>query len=211
MGNKINNKLKRFFAVTAGLFVCISVVCLTGCTASEHISLEEAIFLAEEDLSKEQSEDLQNSFLKAQETKPVEDVYVYVCGAVLNPGVYTIAAGSRIVTALEAAGGFLENAAAEAVNLAEPVQDGMQILIPSMEEYEASVTESKRSAQGMIDLNTATITELCTLSGIGETKAEAILSYRSEIGGFTDIAQLKEVSGIGDRLFEQIKDGIYID
>ena len=65
--------------------------------------------------------------------------------------------------------------------------------------------------EGKVNLNTAQIKELCTLSGIGEAKAEAILAYRDEIGGFSNIEQLKNVAGIGDSLFEKIKSSIYIE
>ena len=63
----------------------------------------------------------------------------------------------------------------------------------------------------MINLNTASVAELCTLSGIGEAKAEAILAYRTEIGAFSSIEQLKEVTGIGESLFNQIKSSVYIE
>ena len=136
---------------------------------------------------------------------------VYICGAVLRPGVYELEAGSRIVSAVEAAGGFLPEAATEAVNLAKRLEDGMQIVVPTMEEAEAKKAEVFRQEAGMVNLNTASVEELCKLSGIGEAKAEAILAYRTEIGVFSSIEQLKEVTGIGDSLFNQIKESIYIE
>ncbi len=138
-------------------------------------------------------------------------VYVYVCGAVQKPGVYTLPGNSRIVAAIEAAGGFLPEAAMEAVNLAEPVRDGIQITVPDIMEYEKGLQEEGFRKNGMVNVNTATTEELCSLNGIGETRAQAILAYREEIGGFRSVEQLKEVSGIGDSLFNQIKNHIYIE
>lgn len=137
--------------------------------------------------------------------------YVYVCGSVAQPGVYALKEDSRIVAAIEAAGGFLEDAATEAVNLAAPISDGMQIVVPDRNEAAAAQMRSERQANGQVNLNTATAAELCTLSGIGEAKAEAILAYREEIGAFTSIEQIKNVTGIGESLFKQIKESIYIE
>ncbi len=188
--------------------ICILVCCLLiGCGSPENISLEDAILAAEE---MEEERKQPETMASSAEEKPAV-CYVYVCGEVVNPGVYMLEPDSRIVAAIEAAGGFLESAATEAVNLAEPLQDGMQIIVPNLEEYQSSAIEEKREAEGLININTATVTELCSLSGIGEAKAEAILAYRRELGGFTSTAQLKEVSGIGDSLFEQIKEDIYIE
>ena len=127
------------------------------------------------------------------------------------PGVYELEAGSRIVSAVEAAGGFLPDAATEAVNLAKRAEDGMQIVVPTKEEAEERKAEVFQQEAGMINLNTASVAELCTLSGIGEAKAEAILAYRTEIGTFSSIEQLKEVTGIGESLFNQIKNSVYIE
>ena len=137
--------------------------------------------------------------------------YVYVCGSVVNPGVYVLEAGSRIVSAVEAAGGFLEDAATEAINLAQPVQDGMKIVVPDLTEYVAEQSVSEREREKLVNLNTADAEALCSLNGIGASKAEAILAYRREIGGFKSTEQLLEVAGIGESLFQQIKSSIYIE
>ncbi len=188
---------------------------MAGCSG-QTISLEEAI------LAKDQA-----SVLSSEADKPALDIgtkgemgetsqadrvlYVYVCGAVTKPGVYTMPEGSRIVTAIEAAGGFLPEAAQESVNLAAPVYDSMQIVVPDMTEYVKVQEDQVSQEDGRVNLNTATVETLCSLNGIGEAKAEAILAYREEIGSFRSIEQIKEVSGIGDSLFHQIKDKIYIE
>ena len=87
----------------------------------------------------------------------------------------------------------------------------MQITVPNSEEFTARREALERQEVGLVNLNTATVAELCTLSGIGEAKAEAILAYREEINGFDSIEQLKGVTGIGESLFNQIKNNIYID
>lgn len=179
---------------------------LSGCGSSMHISLEEAL-----EASKAPAEIITEQEDAAGEVTIQGTVVVYVCGQVASPGVYELAEGSRIVSAIEAAGGFLEGAAAEAINLAEPVQDGMQIDVPDLEEAAQMRLASVRQQAGLVNINQASLQELCTLQGIGEAKAQAIIDYRQELGGFQDIEQLKEVSGIGERLFEQIRDIIYIE
>ena len=180
---------------------------LSGCGKAGSVSLEEALIAMENGEESEADAVSTNAGAVDEDTL----LYVYVCGAVADPGVYTLENGSRIVAAIEAAGGFLPEAATDAVNLAELVQDGMQIIVPDVEEVAARVAEMARQEAGLINLNTATKAELCTLSGIGETKAEAILAYRTELGGFNSIEQLKEVTGIGESLFNQIKSSIYIE
>ncbi len=174
----------------------------------------EQLGIMQEDVS-EESGQVQEQFKTGEPTleepEQVPQIYVYICGAVQEPGVYVLPEGSRIISALEAAGGFLEEAAEEAINLAEPITDGMQITIPTKEEERVRKESAARESCGLVNLNTADITELCTLNGIGESKARAILAYRQEIGGFHSVEQLKEVSGIGDSLFTQIKDSIYIE
>ena len=194
------------------LGICMSGV-LGGCGGKEIPSLEDALGCNCVDAMDGRTEMSLVGETASVSTEPTleSQVYVYVCGAVYNPGVYLLAKESRIVAAVEAAGGFLENAAKEAVNLAAPITDGMQIVIPNQEQFLNTKAYEQKMQEGKINLNTAHIQELCTLSGIGEAKAEAILAYRDEIGGFSSIEQLKNVAGIGDSLFEKIKSSIYIE
>ena len=158
-------------------------------------------------------------------TEPIE-LYVHVCGAVKAPGVYVLPEGSRVVDAVEAAGGTLESASEESLNQALPVTDGMQIYVPTMEEAEksqewihtgersgqpgsAAVSESNDST-GKININTADVTTLCTLPGIGESRASSIVAYREEHGGFSTIEDIMKVSGIKDAAFGKIKDKICV-
>lgn len=185
------------------VYLAVCGLLLSGCTKEGSVSLEEAL------RTREESTQIQEAVQSGTEAEA--EVYVYVCGAVEAPGVYALKAGSRIIAAVEAAGGFLPEAAETGVNLAEPVQDGMQIVIPTTGEAEAASEDAARKQAGLVDLNTASIEELCTLSGIGTSKAEAILAYRAEIGAFQSIEQLMEVSGIGENLFNRIRNSIYIE
>ncbi|MDO4295432.1 MAG: helix-hairpin-helix domain-containing protein [bacterium] len=156
-----------------------------------------------------------------RESEAAETVFVYVCGQVKQAGVYELAAGSRIVHAVEAAGGFLETAAKEYWNLAAFVEDGMKIAIPTVEEvaehpYGLPETEAKTVSEavlsdGRIRLNLADAELLQTLPGIGEAKAADIVAYREEHGGFTSIEEIMEISGIKEAVFEKIKEKITVD
>ncbi len=133
-------------------------------------------------------------------------IYVHVCGCVKNPGLYRLKEGERIDAAIRAAGGFSKEADEKSVNLALPLEDGTQIEVLSV-----SVPEGKNSSQdSRIDLNLARKEDLMTLNGIGENRALAIISYREEHGGFSSVEELKEVEGIGDGIYQKIKNAIKI-
>ncbi len=147
------------------------------------------------------------------ETDPLETkgLLVHVCGAVKEPGVYEVSAGDRISDAVGAAGGFLEEAAEDALNLAQPVEDGMKIQIPTESEAEIlSQTILSGESSGKVNLNTAGVGELTSLSGIGESRAQDILDYRNANGPFQSIEEIKQVPGIKDAVFEKIKDDITV-
>ncbi len=163
---------------------------------------------------------------------------VYVCGQVNVPGVYELERGARIGDAVTLAGGMKEEAAADALNLARLLEDGQMIRVPSIEEMEEAgekpvivsggkVKEetgtageeaagkgkpgiSGSDAGGLISLNQATKEQLMTLPGIGESKAEAILSYRQEQGGFENVEEIMRISGIKEGVYLKIKDKITI-
>jgi competence protein ComEA len=148
---------------------------------------------------------------------------VYVSGAVVNPAVYSLPAGSIIDDAVRAAGGFSPDANTVAVNLAQPVADGMQVYVPTL--AEAAPTPPVVSAPaatdgpsrmggvttaGLININAATQTDLELLPGIGPTTAAAIISYREANGPFAAIEALMDVPGIGEGKFGAIKDLITV-
>ena len=177
-------------------------------------------------------------------------VYVHVCGAVINPGVYELGPEDRVFTAVEAAGGFTEEASQDYVNLAERVADGMKITIPTVEELAAieadsgtgtgtavyaaieypggsadvqgkaaganSETSGPASDSGtdgsgsLININTADEKLLTSITGIGETRAKAIIAYREEHGPFAQTDDIKNVSGIGESTYNKLKDEITV-
>lgn len=147
----------------------------------------------------------------AGEALPGEILLVHVCGAVCCPGVYELSDGDRVLDAVKAAGGFSEDAAQDALNLAQEVEDGSRIRIPTESEAESGSQAFWPSEDdGKINLNTAGTSELTSLSGIGESRAEDILSYRQEHGPFQSIEEIKNVPGIKDTIFEKIKDDITV-
>lgn len=154
-----------------------------------------------------------------EEAEPELLLLVHVCGAVQNPGVYSLERGQRICHAVEAAGGFLAEAEETYVNQAQVIEDGMKITIPTKEEVLLwkqqnqtgleSGAESKGTSgnQGdsKVNINTADEAALCTLPGIGESRARSILAYREEHGRFGRIEDIMNVSGIKEAAFEKIK------
>lgn len=160
-------------------------------------------------------------------------LYIHVCGEVAAPGVYELPAGSRMYEAVEKAGGMTSEAAQEYVNLAQAIEDGQQLRIPSREEIRKyqetgedvsgllgaggaagngseSASQKAGSSAALINLNTASKEELMTLNGIGAARAEAILSYREQKGGFRTIEDIMKVPGIKNAAFQKIKDKITV-
>ena len=137
-------------------------------------------------------------------------ICVYVCGEVKTPGVYELPASSRIGEAVEAAGGMTEEAADTFLNLAEHMTDGQKIEVPSREDAKALKEQQEQQEGGLVNLNTAAKEQLMTLTGIGESKAEDILDYREQNGGFRTKEDLMQIPGIKERVFEKIKDQITV-
>ncbi|WP_243006438.1 helix-hairpin-helix domain-containing protein [Coprococcus comes] len=147
-------------------------------------------------------------------------IWVYVCGEVASPGVYELQEGDRITHAIEAAGGLTEAAGQVYLNQAAHLTDGQRIYVPSKEEEQTLKEEGSPSDMadagmgkdtGIINLNTATKAELLSLSGIGESRAEAIIAYRETNGGFRKIEDLKKVDGIKEGIFQKIREQITVE
>ncbi|WP_396658833.1 ComEA family DNA-binding protein [Microbacterium sp.] len=135
-------------------------------------------------------------------TVDAAELYVHVSGAVRLPGLYRLPDGARVVDAVAAAGGFAEGAEEEAVNLARPISDGEQLIVPK--EGEAAADAAPRG-DGRVNLNTATAAELETLPRIGPAMAQRIIDWRETNGRFTSIEDLLAVSGIGDKMLEALR------
>ncbi|WP_019412660.1 helix-hairpin-helix domain-containing protein [Paenisporosarcina sp. TG20] len=146
-------------------------------------------------------------------TKENESIVVDVKGQVQTPGVYTLPLGSRILDALQLAGGLLPTAEEKELNFAAKLVDEMVIYVPSIGEAPTTFTSSPSpvdSKSTIVNINTADEMTLMTLSGIGPSKAKAIITYRDEHGLFQSVEELKDVTGIGDQTLENLKDFISV-
>jgi competence protein ComEA len=137
-------------------------------------------------------------------------VLVDVAGWVRHPGVYEFTEGARVIDAIDAAGGARSGAVLEALNLAAPLVDGTQVLVSREGETAAPPVPGGAVAGGLINVNTATATELEELPGVGEVIAQAIVDYRTENGPFASVDQMLDVSGIGDATLEDIRDMVTV-
>ena len=144
------------------------------------------------------------------------NVFIYVCGAVKDPGVYVLPEGSRVYEAIRMAGGMTPEANEAFVNQARVLVDGEQITVFTKEEtqgldldtFEYDIPAADQVSQGKININKASAEELTSLSGIGEAKALAIIEYRETNGAFRETSDIMKVSGIGEALYNKIKDDI---
>ncbi len=139
-------------------------------------------------------------------------IKVHLDGEVVNPGVYEVEENSRLQDAIKLAGGVTQNASLKNINLAVFVKDEEKYYIPSIEDEENNEFSYTQNGNknGKININTANIEELKKINGIGEGLASRILEYRKDRGRFNTIEDLKNVSGIGDKKFESLKDEITV-
>ncbi|MCA0986113.1 helix-hairpin-helix domain-containing protein [Guptibacillus algicola] len=179
--------------------VCLCVIYLSSEKVENDFLIEEAVVEEEENGNEEVRE------------KEPEYIMVDVKGAVVKPGVYELKSDARVKDIITRAGGFLEEADQTQLNLAGKVVDEMMIYVPVIGEGAGgSELSSVEANSGLISINKATLSELQELPGIGPAKAEAIIAYREEQGGFSTIDDLKEISGIGEKTFEKLKDLITV-
>ncbi len=208
--------MRKLFTVSA-----LMLMFLTGCTSAN----KEIILSDNTAPETEEIEEVQEETQEPVKEEIPQSVVVYVCGAVVDPGVYELPEGSRIDDAVLAAGGFSEDADRTYVNLAARVTDGAKLQIPTtLETSDEALTAGIDSFDGgalgtgsgpaqdseLININTASLNELTTLPGIGEGIAGKIIKYRDENGSFKCIEDIMKVSGIKDKLFSKIKDHIIV-
>lgn len=143
-------------------------------------------------------------------TQTEKKIYVHICGEVNKPGVYSVPEGFRVYELLELAGGATEEGAPDAMNLAGMLKDGERIVILSKEEAASLAVSESGENTGLVNLNTASIHQLMTLPGIGESKAKDIVRYREENGGFQVIEDIMKISGIKEAVFQKIRDLITV-
>ena len=186
---------------------------------------EQATDLSAQDALQEAAKQDEASAKSAEKDKTM---VVYITGAVKTPGVYELKENDRVNDVITLAGGLVKGSASEYINLAAPIQDGIHVHIPFESEIESGKAE-QIAAQGaagstassnlgmageakerLVNLNTATASELETLSGIGPATSAKIIDYREKNGPFKTIADLKNVSGIGDKKFEDLADKVCV-
>ena len=211
--------MKKKHKILLGMLVLAGCL-LFGCEKrrTELFSEEKQDTVSETlDASGQEEQELQSS----QQITASQTVVVHVCGAVENPGVYELAGDARVYQAVEAAGGFLPEACEEYVNQAGVLTDGKRLYIPTEDEVRELSQAGKDTlteelllqsdsetdpADGLVNINTASMEELCTLPGIGEGKARHIISYRESTGKFEQIEDIMKVEGIKEGLFGKIRD-----
>ena len=188
--------------------------------------IEENVLIPEEEkILEDEGEANEDETIEEVEEK---NIMVHITGAVKNEGVVYLDSDSRVINAIEEAGGATQEADLSKINLVFPLEDGMKIYIPSIyddenieneieeDEYitkssdEIISEQSSKEAESKVNINKATQTELETLPGIGPSTALKIIEYRENEGKFKKIEDIKEVSGIGEAKFEKIKDFIEI-
>ena len=203
------------------LFVCMSFTIIYVSFNSDVKTVEPEVIALSDD--EEKDEIIEDTF---------ETIFIDIKGEVVNPGVYEIQIGDRVIDAVQMAGGFTDEATTDNVNLSKKLKDESVIIIPSYlkdyenvtikNDYEIDINddivqseknesdEKIESSSNLININTASVVELMSLDGIGESKAKAIIEYRDINGDFENILDIKNVSGIGESIYEKIKDYITV-
>lgn len=198
------------------LLSALIVVFICGCGKDTEDYIHTDIMQSTESMI--ESEEETQSVWMTDATQTQAEVCVYICGCIKQPGVYFLEEGSRVCDVLEAAGGFTQEAATDYWNQARLLLDGEMIYIPTKEEADKQALPKMSQTSGMsekdtekVNINTASKEELMKIPSVGETRAESILAYREEHGAFSDISDIKNVSGIKDGVFEKMKDYIVVN
>ena len=216
---------------------CVLPIGLCGCgnramllTSETQTEMQMTDGFAGEETGTEQvevstTEEVATTATTAEMIEQPDEVAVYVCGAVRQPGVYYLAGSAIRETAVCMAGGFSENADVTYVNLAQTVVAGERIYIPTLEEtagtsllnqedeadsVEHAPADTNAEKNGRININTAGKEQLMTLPGIGESKADAIIAYREAQGKFQNTEELMQIRGIKEGVYNQIRDLIIV-
>lgn len=210
-------KIKRIWALMCGLALG-GLLCGCGEQADSLVLVgengTEQSWEGAEGVVGEENREAAGEILSADAaSEEIPRIYVYVCGAVNNPGVVVLQEGSRAEAALDAAGGFRQDARTDYVNLAAKVSDGEKLYFPTEEEMAGAPAglPDESAGDGLININTADEAVLCTLSGIGESRARDILRYREENGPFESCEDIMKVPGIKESVYSKIRDRIKIE
>jgi len=205
-------KKKRISILILALMIC-ALLLFTGCASEMPEFMDVQSVVDDTDRQEDAIQQEISAIEEAAEDEKSEPVIVHICGAVVNPGVYELPPGSRIVDAVDKAGGLSEDADESYVNLAAVPNDGEQIFIPTIEEsvIMKKTRQETGVSSGKVNINTADKALLCTLPGIGDTRAADIIAYRQEHGNFSTIEDIMQVSGIKEGSFQKIKEMIVVN
>jgi competence protein ComEA len=211
MKKKIHRCLKHQGRTAWAALGCLLLLLLYGCADASSVRILDDSSETIQDFVQEDLQDQNVVQDELQNERQNETCTVYVCGAVVHPGVYTLDADSRIYQALALAGGLTDEAAENAVNQAELLTDGEMIEIPTADELSEQQAQAKEQSDGLVNINTADLEELKTLPGIGDSRARSIIAYRESHGAFTDIQEVKNIDGIGDGTFAKLEGCIKVE
>lgn len=205
---KINKKNK---------IIIISIFILLFCVVGYYIYAVDENVEIETDNEFAMQNTTQENQTEDNNIKKKNNIIVHVAGAVKNPGIIELSEDSRVSDAIEKAGGLTEEADIKKINLAQFLEDGIKIYIPTHNEIEEEnimeeeiLDSSNNETNKKININTATQSDLENLPGIGESTAIKIINYRNENGKFKSIEDIKNVKGIGDSKFEKIRELIIV-
>ena len=206
-------------------FLVIGISCVVYFSNKNDGDEFEQIDLVSSNVNQNETVNTQDKGMEEKSVKDIEKMYIHIIGEINNPGVIELAKGSRIVDAIEKAGGVTAKADLGKVNLVFMLSDGQKVRIPSIDDNDKNayvITDSGNNiienssynsgtGGGKVNLNSATQTELETLTGIGPSLAARILEYRNKIGKFKKVDELKNVKGIGQSKFDDIKDEVVVE
>ena len=212
----------KYIGFTGCLLLTVLLLC--GCRSESDLVItggEPEISESEISESEISDSEIPDPGQSSVQQEAADTVFVQVSGAVRSPGVYELPAGSRVFEAIQSAGGMTDDAAADSVNQAVEVSDGDMIVLCTLQEWEQAKSQQtelisgdlsglQQETDGRININTADVTQLCTIPGIGESRAQSIVTYREQNGAFGAVEDIMKVSGIKDGLFQKIKDKIKV-
>lgn len=206
-------KEKKNYLIVGAIIVLIIIYCIYNNFSTNNELIEEQNILV-----------ASGDFEENVDDEDEEIIVVHVTGAINNPGIVRLEEGSRIEDAIEAAGGLTEDSDISDINLAYVLEDGVKIRIPTIDDKENGESyiiegsgdniileeNTEASSDTLVNINKADETELDTLPGIGPSLASKIIQYREENGNFKKIEDIKNVTGIGDTKYANLKDFIKV-
>ena len=206
------------------IFVLILLFSIYKVIDSKNLDIKDNVYIVSQS-DVHEKESISNNISDENDNQEKENINkktitVFISGEVKNPGVVTIDAEKRLSDAVNELGGTTENADLNKVNLAMKLKDESHYIIPKIgdnlesytnETFENDIENDLNNKNNLININTASIQELDTLPGIGEATANKIVNYREEKGKFNSIEEIKNVNGIGDKKYEELKTLISIE